>query len=183
MWSPGSVAGPSERGRGSRSQAISGSPRCRREHAERARDLPPQVRIARRRQIIQDCERLVPLSVENETPEPGEAGRDARAESSSGPAQRRLCLSRELSPRGGIGRAVGHRHVVQLVEQGERDREVVIELREELASLRPRPSRLVRPAQRRVSDAESVVRECGDWSGFPPQFPARRREQRCIARR
>jgi hypothetical protein len=43
------------------------------EHAECTGDLSPQVRVPKRRQIIQDVQRIDPLSVENETREPGQA--------------------------------------------------------------------------------------------------------------
>src|SRR5215212_3362237 len=43
------------------------------QHAECTRDLSPEVCVPKRRQIIQDVQRINPLSVENETRELGQA--------------------------------------------------------------------------------------------------------------
>ena len=112
----------------------------------RPADLAPQAGIAGRRQILQDPERLLPATVEDEAAQPGEPGGDARRQRATGPAERRLRLGRVATPEGGIGRREWVHPVPQLVAEREGDQDVVAEVTEVRTAALPGLSRVIGPA-------------------------------------
>src|SRR5215212_11166861 len=101
------------------------------EFGPRAGHVPPEIRITRRRQIVQDLERRLPPSVEGKAAEPGQPWREARTKGAAGATQRRLRFSCEPAPSDGIGRAIRHCYVAHLPEEREYHQGVVVILREE----------------------------------------------------
>src|SRR5918998_1114878 len=71
--------------------------------------FPPEKRITRCRQIVQDPQRLVPPPVEGKATEPGQPRRNAWTKGTSGATQRRFRFRRESTPTSGICRLVGER--------------------------------------------------------------------------
>ena len=88
------------------------------EDGARGGDLATEAGVAGGGQVAQDPVRFLPAAVEDEAAEPGQAGRDARTESASGPAQCRFRLRREPAPSGGIRRVVGQRDVAPIRRAG-----------------------------------------------------------------
>ena len=141
----------------------------------RPADLAPQTGVAGRRQVLQDRERLLPATVEDEAAQPGNPGGDARRERATGPAEGRLGLGRVATPEGRIGRDERVDPVPQLVAEREGDQDVMTEVAEDRTAARPGLSRVVGPAQRGIGDAEPVIGERGGIAGWF-RHPRARRE-------